>query len=158
MNVKLLRKVQCAILKNPKRFDMGYWFTNSRAFFLNAKTIKAKKKRFENCGAAACIAGWACLLSKDTTNYNSEYRDHTLVIARKLLDLTRDQANKLFFDGVWDNPFRSNFINASTKAEQAKIASAYIDKFISDYCEEEKYKEILYYECETSKKSTKWDM
>lgn len=49
INTKLLNKIIRHILEKPKRFNMN---------------VLAKKSKLTTCGTAACIAGWAVLLTK----------------------------------------------------------------------------------------------
>jgi hypothetical protein len=70
MNVELLRKVQEAILADPKSFDMSDF------------------QRDTECGTAYCIGGWAAKLAGERVGARE---------GQEALDLTYEQANRLFY-------------------------------------------------------------
>ena len=85
MNVRLLRKIRKHILENPKRLDMG-------VFLFREKTHPHYYK-YPECGTVGCLAGWACVLSKEADVPIAQLEDR----AKKLLGLTPRQAGKLFY-------------------------------------------------------------
>lgn len=82
-NVDHIRKTVALIEANPEHFNMGdYVGTNTR------------------CETTFCLAGWACAVDKGedavvSAWYNGGWQLDTL--ARKLLGLTQNQAEDLFF-------------------------------------------------------------
>jgi len=85
INVRLLRRIQRAILKWPKSYD--------QSSFGPLFAFNAKKQKEPTCGTACCIAGWACAL--EGMPPADMYSDVPMQ-ARELLGLTRDQAGELF--------------------------------------------------------------
>jgi hypothetical protein len=88
------------------------------------------KERYAKCGTAACIAGWTCILSmedKEPEEIASNLVEHTE--AGNFLELTNEQANRLFLPSQW--PWR--FLDGACddgKTKTAKIAAARIEHFI----------------------------
>lgn len=99
MNIELLRKIQAAIKAEPGRFDMHNFDGG-----------------YKDCGTIHCIGGWACALSGVYPSTSPK--------ARGLLDLTGDQAWRLFFP---DEPAMEEFGSYDMTADQAV---ARIDLFI----------------------------
>lgn len=130
MNVKLLQKVKQAILDHPKQFEMDRWFQDSLRFGLKGYNVKPAG----GCGTAACIGGWAQHLSfgKSTlaeTKLKTFYE--IAPDAYKLLKLSSDTGQRLFVQGEWPTPFRTDYIKAKTPLQRAKAAAARIDHFIA---------------------------
>ena len=129
MNVRLLRRIAKVIQKKPREFNMGSWhedmLTNEDA---DALCDLPKGKRIA-CTTTHCIAGWAQALSTK--------RDCTVsaeVDAERLLELSHDQAMRLFFvtgffvtDECWPRKFRGRR-NAWTPTPRQ--AAARIEHFI----------------------------
>lgn len=135
MNLKLLRKVQKAILAEPEHFDMDSWFRGCGVG--------------DTCGTAACISGHALVCA-----YVAKRKNKSLALAvrhfskleergvdtddyvdfetmgRDALNLTPDQANRLFFTGEWPIKYMEAYEQAETAACRAKAASQRIDHFI----------------------------
>lgn len=100
LNLELLQQVRDKILADPEQHDQAEWLLVSPGP--------------EHCLTAACVAGWACLLAGDEpaiNRSNPRFDDHLWVgwvidsggkehlvpvRARKLLGLTRYQAENLF--------------------------------------------------------------
>ena len=91
VNVKLFKRIRAHILQEPLRFYMGYWFS----LVNNRWDLKPA------CGTAACLAGWAVLLSggSSRSTYNIEER------AAKLLGLSPGMSAQLFYRLHWPQPF-----------------------------------------------------
>lgn len=130
LNVKLLRRIQKHILEEPKRLQMRYLFLRQR----NSRTFCAdvSGQPFAPCGTAACIAGWAMLLSgirpydidAGTDNQNDA------AIAERLLGLPEDFWPRLFVESSWPKPFRAGYRTAKSPKQRAKVAAARIDCLI----------------------------
>lgn len=90
MNVRLLRRIEKRILKEPGQFNMGVWV---RRWF-------PKSKR-RPCGTEACIAGWACLLSK--SGNSSDFQNTAI----RLLGLSSEQSLRLFSFASWPPQFQT---------------------------------------------------
>lgn len=91
MNHTLLNKIKKIIINNPKAFDMLDWWQEE-----------------DDCGTAACIAGWACNLSGWTRDLDDSFqctkgdaRDSVPEVAQRELGLNRIQAVRLFYPGRW---------------------------------------------------------
>jgi len=128
MNTQLLEQVRDAILEEPSRFSMKEW--------VNPNHPGSK------CGTSACIAGFALVLNTtkgDTaiaTWKEGIFRwayDPGYVLfedARKLLDLTSAQAERLFADRNWPQPWRDVYRNATTDQQAAGAAAGRINLFL----------------------------
>lgn len=143
--VNLLRRVKAHIIEEPRRLAMESWVQVSSE---------------APCGTAACIAGWACLLTLPKTEYakymeslpdpNNNDFDHYWMRSRKaeriagrgkkpmnramdLLGLKRDAAMELFLDENWPERLSNRFNEAQTAKTQAKIAGQAIDAFIKQH-------------------------
>lgn len=140
MNTELLLKVKEQILREPRQFDMFTWFSYS-------ETIP-------NCHTTACIAGWAITLGKTKPNpleaakeirYNfavtnmhawGESRDKVYEVALPLLDITEEQAMRLFGEEDWPTNFYEDYSKATTPRARAEVAARRIDHFIATNGEE----------------------
>jgi len=111
-NKRLLEKIKLQIIAEPKQFIMRDYFESSDSI--------------PNCGTAACIAGWACTLTKfknpskasealSDKFYNGERL--VWVRAKKALGLTEAQATNLFLQLHWPAQFRGG--NRRSLAERA---------------------------------------
>ena len=129
-NIRLLRRIQKAILAHPDQFNMDWWF-QSRA---------SNGAPAGGCGTAGCIAGWAFFLTKKhktlrETELNTYNIDKTEIGAKLLrIPLTRsdhfDRNHPLFFVKDWPIKFRAAYHNAKTPSGAAKAAARRIDHFI----------------------------
>jgi len=115
MNIKLLKQIRKQILKEPKQFYMGEWFTT------------VTETHIPNCGTAACIGGWAIALAKKVNPAQAHdiFLRNTM-LPEELLELECDEAERLFYTGNWPQ----EFTGGSTPAIKAKKAAARIDHFI----------------------------
>jgi hypothetical protein len=126
-NVRLLRKIQKHIMAEPRRFcmDAYYFEAKNRADWLEEVDCHSDMAQsMPACKTAACIAGWAGLLSKDK---------HFLSVDRSadLLDISNPLTIRgLFFLSYWPEPFKRNYQQARTPLKRAKIACARIDHLI----------------------------
>jgi hypothetical protein len=112
LNVRLLRRIQKQILKEPRQFQMPRMFDYRPAI--------------PNCGTAACIAGWAYTFSlKNATPERARQsavrlvRTSALDIAQEKLGLDIYQAHRLFNYSQW--PFKFNLDSNNPKQAVARI-------------------------------------
>jgi len=82
MNVELLLKVKERILMHPNQYDMQYFHYPPR-----------EDPRYWNCATTHCIGGWAEVIMDDTDT------------AEKLLNLSEEQATRLFHVDCWPERF-----------------------------------------------------
>lgn len=75
------------------------------------------------CGTAACIAGWANLFTK-------YFDESSSIHAQQVLGLDENEAESLFYDDNWPEPFRTRYQKAKTPKQRAKIACQRIDHLI----------------------------
>lgn len=134
MNIRLLRKIKRTILKRPDQFEMDAWFSEQLVL---GHTEQCKPAG--GCGYAACIAGWAIVLSDKRSNkinvakHYSElvhYNNDIFERARKLLGLTCGQANFLFLEWRWPSDFKYPYRKSMSPLGRARIAAKMIDHFI----------------------------
>ncbi len=80
---------------------------------------------FHDCGTPSCIAGYAITLFGDAPKENKELTPTDVIFhgatARKLLDLTVDTAEELFFpDSIYDN-FRMEDVKAKDAVKALQL-------------------------------------
>lgn len=127
LNVPLLLKIKAHILEEPNRFVMD-------SLILKREDIGADyiadddttRVPFPSCGTAACIAGWACLLSLPGSVQFDLWGK-----AVDLLGLEGNQAD-LFCVSSWPSSFREDYEEATTQAGRAVIAANRIDALIAE--------------------------
>lgn len=128
---RLLRRIKHRILKEPRQFCMS-------GFFVSSDDLEATWE-IPNCNTAACIAGWALVLSKNSSPRiareacrGSGFRiDST---ARIVLEIDFYQSTRLFYQCNW--PLRFQRFDDEGTAEFAQQAAARIDHFIATEGEE----------------------
>jgi hypothetical protein len=135
LNVGLLRKIQKYIMAEPRRFTMGtYHFRALDASDWKHEFIyyKDMSKSMPPCRTAACIAGWAGILSAD-----KKFRD--AIRAHELLRLPKNwlsngfvhpRNHPLFFAENWPSQFYKAYNTSKTPRERAKVACDRIDYLI----------------------------
>lgn len=128
MNVQLLERVRDHILEKPRRLMMGRWvqrqsFTGSTYISDHGRPVK-----YAECGTAACIAGWTCVLADERLNHSSE--SYIEQRATDLLGLTDLQHYRLFYTGSWPERYRKAYYKATNMTERAKVAARRINAFI----------------------------
>lgn len=86
----------------PTAFDMETWGAVGKELEMRCSTLGRPRPE---CGTAACIAGWACLLAGYDFTRREKYLREALTVnrARQLLGLTADEAHQLFL-GVFIMP------------------------------------------------------
>jgi hypothetical protein len=133
MNVKLLRKIKSAILREPKRIDM------------HRSIGQEYSQDGPRCGTVGCIAGWTLLLSerkpheawhktRERARADSWWSMATRAI--RLLRITSYQGKKLFHVENWpDRTLTEQYNDAAFSCQHkamAKIVAKRIDQFIRD--------------------------
>lgn len=147
MNVRRLRAIQRLIRNHPTAVDMFQWVTAPQEM----RDASLHRARNPECGTVACIAGWTAVRfgQRELTNARVKLRDllvgeevfyslreapmqHPIPrLAARLLDLTRDQATRLFMPACWPEPWSTQIATArSGSDEAAALVSRYIDHFI----------------------------
>lgn len=132
LNVKLLRLIQKHITEEPRRFFMsGIRFQAHdkerwRDFAMNC--VNDLSLSMPPCGTAACIAGWALLLSDCDAGEGLDTAASLLGIPQ--MESGHRDYDSLFLDSSWPEPFKSKWKNAKTPKTRAKIACARIDHLI----------------------------
>lgn len=128
MNRTLLLKVKEQILKEPNSFFMSGWVNKNYFPFEDYELTITKP----DCGTAACIGGWTCLLGEANKQDVNE-KGHSAVAA-KLLGLEEHETGKLFSVERWPNHLYKRWGKAKSVEERAKIAAEVIDDFIENHC------------------------
>jgi len=116
MNTELLLKVKAHILEEPKRLNMSTWVRTDEV-----------GPDAPSCGTIACIAGWVCLLIDADFDRRRSYR----VNAIRLLGITEEQADRLFYIEAWPSEFYLDYSNTFSFAKMAKVTAERIDYFIN---------------------------
>ncbi len=107
MNKELLYQIIDVIAKEPKTFDMSTW----------------------GCGTTACIGGWALRLTHST--WLSVHEDIHLM-ARRVLELSDDEARRLFYTKHWPESFKRDYVLCYANPEkQTDVAIRRIRHFIA---------------------------
>lgn len=133
MNVELLEKVKQHILEEPKRFFMEDFILEAPAG--SAVKLDDVTRTMPSCGTAACIAGWAVILSHGGA-LPSGTRLGCFTEACNLLGFKLDkfqdseEADRLFVTSDWPSLYRQAYLNAKTVEDKAQIAANRIDHFI----------------------------
>lgn len=132
MNVELLRKVQAEILKEPRRFRMDKWVN------LDAVGVGDSDPP---CGTAACIGGYAVILAQGEVDHVEDWKKRAEdlwghggsfagVTARQQLELTSQEAERLFYINGWPDEYANQYVGTINPAKRARIACDRIDHFI----------------------------
>ncbi len=125
LNIPLLRKIQKAILKHHKQFQMHWWFSRENSVRASAG----------GCGTAACIAGWAVHLNRkgkrvDKTSALIDIHNVQAEAAKLIGLASREEQESLFGEGYWPEHFRIKWDNAKTTQAKAKVAASRIEHLI----------------------------
>lgn len=127
INVKLLRRVQKAIVEHAAHFDMSEWGVGaSKADIMHDEPPESE------CGTTACIAGFAVIL-RDGKARPSEA---VALRAAKLLSLDYDSwdfgcnGTRLFHVQHWPSKFYHRYSKAKRNLTRARIAAERIEHFI----------------------------
>ena len=133
LNVKLIKKVIKHILEEPKRYLQDDIILRGEPGCRITHTIGYKEQKFAKCGTAACIGGWAYLLSLKHPERAKIGRSDELDKARKKLGLDYSQADVLFSgtpEYSWPTPFDARWMNAHTPRKRARVAAQLLAKVI----------------------------
>ena len=131
INVKLLEAVRRAIIFRPERFCAAQW-----AFARNGRAVK--ERGAPPVGFRCCIAGHVLLegagFDERTLLARGGFHDgeHLWHRAGAVLGLTKAQRDELFFPSQWAAPYKQEYY-CCAREQEAKIAAAYIDYFVSKY-------------------------
>jgi hypothetical protein len=132
LNVRLLRRIQKHILKEPRRFFMDWYYEhqdNAAEWREKAEEVyEDLSKTPPKCKTAACIAGWACVLTRKQKQ--AEKSCDWAGIAQRELGLDIFSRSALFLDNEWPDPFSHQYRKAKTPKQRAQIACARIDYLI----------------------------
>lgn len=151
MNVPLLRETQKRIMADPAHFDMDWFLSREdEAGYCYAPT------ELEPCGTARCIGGEALLAAgakvRDTGSWCGDFVATPEIVskvpdgtmdteseyvvfncakaAQAVLELSLDQANRLFYVDMWPSQFSRRYNEADTHELRSQIAAERIDWFI----------------------------
>lgn len=136
LNIELLKAIREKIATTPEAYD---------------QSVFARPEPAAPCGTAACIAGWACVLSGAMDAEELTRRERSTgamytsisVTAKRALGIDEEDAEVLFTedpegvrydwhedderDGGWPDPFASQWEDGLNKAS---VAVAYLDHII----------------------------
>ena len=135
MNIELLRKIRSSILENPQNFDMSTWFDSEDGCDENLIGRGESCAVLDQCGTTGCIAGWALHLTKSINTGNTFWEQ-----AQKILELSKNQAENLFYVNNWPDKYRDAY-NDEAGGDEAKITARRITAFIASNGYDGNYKE-----------------
>lgn len=126
LNVKLLRRIKRHILTEPRRLVMADVKVKGKPGD-RFKSDNGGTQILPDCGTAACIAGWALMISGKRVIEGSA----NLYRAAKLLSLPEDfRSNNLFIVEYWPHRLRRRYLDADAPEARAKIAADRIEHLI----------------------------
>lgn len=128
LNTELLKAIREKIATVPQAYDQGTY---------------ARASDVAPCGTAACIAGWACVLSgamsTDGLRKAEEEGEQEMIheTAQTALGLNNGDAERLFdgnpsdeYEGYgWPEPFKGQWLNWPP-SDRPQIAVAYLTRII----------------------------
>ena len=136
MNIEMLNRVKQTILDEPRKVNMHV--------FLERYTINMMKEEsayIPPCGTHACIAGWACILDAmdkrgitiEEINWDTIRNNYMNVHgkARKILAISWEEQNKLFYLKDWPPEFAKRYDDSETAQERAEATAQRIEHFIA---------------------------
>lgn len=117
LNIKLLRKIQKHISEEPLRFFMEWAIARKEGNEEGFASDNSTYQKFAPCGTAACIAGWANILTKGENP--SDFRRARLKLG---LDPRLDLSYNYVFDVPgWPEQFRKLYERAKTPKTRAYL-------------------------------------
>jgi hypothetical protein len=119
MNVELLRKIAAVIQIRRGQFSMKCWHKEKGQMYGVESFCEIPEPKREVCGTTHCFAGWAQVLSPERNCRADAEED-----ARRLLELSQEEAQRLFYADNWPRGFGGWNANA-------KKAAARIEHFIA---------------------------
>jgi hypothetical protein len=179
MNVELMNRILAHAVNEPRRFNMETWYedvseavkmdNNGYDFDEVIERANENSELFRDtneippCGAVACVAGTACILSGKSKPYGiAEVINGRTVVSytipdggwfeagRRALDLTVEQAKRLFFPRkgfglfeaecsedaedtglYWCEPFATEYHMAETPVERTEVLKRRFAHFIA---------------------------
>lgn len=135
VNIELLKQVRDKIATTPEAYD---------------QRVFARKSSAAPCGTAACIAGWACVLSGEMDTAELMRREQAIgtvyesirETAKRVLCLDENEADTLFTEtpegepdydeergNGWPEPFCGEWAD-SGRRDRPSIAIAYLNHII----------------------------
>ena len=123
INVGLLQRIKKHILESPLRMDMSVYVVQN---FLDGDEYVPP------CGTAACIAGWAVLLSLKPDEALNEIGLRDRAVEFLGLDSCALSAYDVFHVAHWPEPYQSNHA-AALPVERAQAVADYIDYLIKTH-------------------------
>lgn len=127
MNITLLREISEYIGAEPRRLQMGAIVQRDSEqdyVYESAHDGEMNKHPFPPCGTAACIAGTAAILRKQSPEALGAEG------AGVLLGLTKKQQLHLFWVHGWPKRFGEPYLQATTPEDRVTIAQRYIAALI----------------------------
>ena len=138
-NIPMAKRVREQLLRFPDNFNMSSWYEE-----IWIPREQGAYGQNDNCGTAACIAGWIVALdlagkqlSLPIINPNpmlfrarEKCNNHPEDRAAKLIGLTVRQAQSLFLQDEWPEPYRQRFNRAEDGNEEAQVAVDYLTSLI----------------------------
>lgn len=130
MNVENVRKLRDLLRevaeKNPKRFNMNRWFGKTGYAKDSLREVRERDRspRPEDCGTAACMAGW-CQLAFAVTE--QEKLLDAMVFAKDFCGIDREIAQLWFVVPMWSlkSPARITATEAADfLTERLRVAGA----------------------------------
>lgn len=158
--VKWLRKVEEAILEEPKRLIMDVWGCpygeHAASIYLSLSPDTEINAPKPACGTVGCIAGHVLMVSpagrkyldfktiqvngKDAIQVVEDFPSDTSEIAANILKITEDQSRMLFsppfvHDGIftdnhWPRIFEEAYSKARTAKQRANVVVNRIESFL----------------------------
>lgn len=119
MNIDLLNKIKEQIQKESDRFDYDTWVvTRRKKSKVPTPIIKSINSAFADtanhcCGTAACVGGWALILSGEYKTLKSEHDSNMFFTEmiekiKEVLDLNDFQFYFLCMPWLFDNAYLEN--------------------------------------------------
>ena len=126
MNTQIVEEVKQLIRQEPRRLQMGSWLYESEV---------------SPCGTAGCLAGWIRMAAarhqfdpdKQEPEEDWVPKAHEIVEddpngfhadAAKILGVEYSDANKLFYVGLWPEPFRKEYMHCNFNSDMQGKAEA----------------------------------
>lgn len=125
INSELLLKVAEYIEGHPKEFDMSHWRGHQKKQLPNPwyRVVVGLPAPTEACGTTYCMAGWTVALS------GGDMAGNLPAQAQRLLSLSLEQAQRLFYEHNWPQRFRGSHVKHD--ADRVWLASERIRHFIA---------------------------
>ena len=134
LNVRLVRKIIRHILAEPLRYCQEWTInTGTPGELIGGSGSDSGGQRFAKCGTAACIGGWAYILS--TTRPRLKWSSTLLLLDKggKALGLSAYHQNILFSGRPsyeWPQPYARQYEAATTSRARARVACRLLEKVI----------------------------